>query len=744
MTVQERRDGRELTGQAPVPPHRAPAQGPAPALVPATIPVAAPQASPDPAERDFFNRDLSWLEFNRRVLHEATDERNPLLERVRFLQIFSTNLDEFFMKRVGTLQRLAALSQAKPTHDDLMPADQLKQIRRVMIQLILQHAECYRQQVEPALRASGIELLAWDELTESERDEAERYFRSSVFPILTPLAVDPGHPFPFISNLSVSLGVILQHPDRDRTENLFARIKIPEMLPRWIQLNRGAPGATRFRFFSLYDLIRHNLDDLFLGMQLVSVNLFRVTRSAEPEPDDDEADAAEDLRASVQEELRLRRFAPVVRLEHDGDFNPEMRQFLMHELELTGDDLYEAPLGLRFHDFRPVYELPVPKLSYAPWTPCVPPALADVDADFFGIIRGSDLLVHHPYESFNASVERFVNAAADDPKVLALKMTLYRTDEHSPFIPALIRAAESRKQVVCLVELKARFDEERNIILTQALEKAGVHVVYGVLGLKTHSKTTLVVRQEPEGIRCYAHIGSGNYHTQTARLYTDFGLFTSDPDITGDLVELFHHLTGRSLKRDYRKLLIAPANMRARFVEMIDREIDHARAGRPARIVAKMNSLEDRAVIRKLYEASGAGVEIDLLVRGLCCLRPQVPGKSERIRVISIIGRFLEHSRLFYFRNGAADPVDGAFFIGSADWMNRNLSARVEVVVPIEGRPQRERTWEILQIMLRDVRQAWDLLPDGAYAQRLPDPPDAAGTHQTLMEVTRQHASTIT
>jgi polyphosphate kinase len=737
MTVKAQPERRESPAAAPAATARA---QPAANAAPNAAPNAVPYAAPDVTERDFLNRDVSWLEFNRRVLHEAMDERAPLLERVRFFQIFTSNLDEFFMKRVGALQRLAGSTQVKPTHDGLLPAQQLKQIRPVILQLAQQHAACFREQLEPALRHNGIELLRWSELSGEERAETERYFRTNVFPILTPLAVDPGHPFPFISNLSVSLGVIVQHPDRDRTENLFARIKVPEMLPRWIRV--GEKTGSAYRFVSLYDVIRNNLDDLFLDMQLMNVTLFRVTRSAEPDLIDEDEDDAEDLRASVKEELRLRRFAPVVRLEHDGDFNAEMRQFLMHELDLAADELYEAQLGLSHHDLRPVYELPLPKLSYAPWVPCVPPALADDDADFFGVIRGSDLLVHHPYESFHASVERFVNAAADDPKVLAIKMTLYRTDEQSPFIPALIRAAESRKSVVCLVELKARFDEERNIILTQALEKAGVHVVYGMVGLKTHSKTTLVVRQEPDGIRCYAHVGTGNYHTQTARLYTDFGLFTSDPEITGDLVELFHHLTGRSIKRDYRKLLIAPANMRARFVELIDREIEHARAGRPARIIGKMNSLEDRTMIPKLYEASEAGVEIDLLIRGLCCLRPQVPGRSTRIRVTSIVGRFLEHSRMFYFQNGARDPVDGAFYIGSADWMYRNLSSRVEVVVPIESRPLRERCWEILQIMLRDRRQAWDLMPDGSYAQRIPDAPDAPGTHQILMDLTRQHTST--
>jgi len=586
-----------------------------------------PETSSELALDGYFNRDLSWLEFNRRVLHEAQDSRTPLLERVRFLQIFSTNLDEFFMKRMGTLHRLNAASRSTPTRDGLTPGQQLEAVRPVIHQLLQEQAACFHKQLRPLLVEAGIELLAWDELRNAERDEAEQYFLNNVFPILTPLAVDPGHPFPFISNQSVSLGVILLHPERP--ENLFARIKVPQTLPRWIALKTSSSSGsgTGHRFLSLYELIRHNLSNLFLDMKLVDASLFRVTRSAEGEGEE-ENDETEDLRESVEEELRQRRFAPVVRLEHNVAFNAELRQLLMQEMDLAGTDLYEVPLGLEFQDLRPIIELKLPNLSYPVWTPCVPPSLADSDTDFFTILRSSgDLMVHHPYESFNASVERFVSAAAADPKVLAIKMTLYRTDDESPFIHTLIRAAEARKEVVCLVELRARFDEERNIVLTRALEKAGVHVVYGVLGLKTHSKTTLVVRQEPDGIRCYAHVGTGNYHTQTSRQYTDLGLFTADPQITGDLIELFHYLTGRSLKKDYHKLLVAPVNMKQRFLELIDREIQHARAGRPGAIVAKMNSLEDRQIIDKLYEASGAGVEIDLIVRGFCCVRPGVPSR---------------------------------------------------------------------------------------------------------------------
>jgi polyphosphate kinase len=410
----------------------------------------------------------------------------------------------------------------------------------------------------------------------------------------------------------------------------------------------------------------------------------------------------------------------------------------MEELQLGDSDIYELQGELEYQDLRPIADLNLPKLRYEPWSPIVPLPLADDESDIFSTIRNADQLIHHPYESFSASVEKFIKSAASDPKVLAIKMTLYRTGDDSPFIHTLIHAAEAGKQVVCMVELKARFDEERNIQLAHELEKAGVHVVYGLVGLKTHTKIALVVREDADGMRSYAHIGTGNYHTQTAKLYTDLSLLTCDTDLTQDIVELFHYLTGRSLKRDYRKLLVAPVNMRERFHGMIQREIEHAKAGRPARIVAKFNQLEERKTIRLLYEASKAGVRVDLLVRGFCCLRPGVPGLSENIRVTSIIGRFLEHSRIFCFQNGQADPIDGEFYIGSADWMYRNLLNRVEVITPIQIRAHRERLWEILQIMLNDHRQAWDMQSDGTYIQRTPRGPEDIGTHQQLINLTRQ------
>ncbi|MDB5329389.1 MAG: polyphosphate kinase [Phycisphaerales bacterium] len=693
-----------------------------------SIPSAnAPSEAPQP---DFLNRDLSWLEFNRRVLHEALDDRTPLLERLRFLGIFTSNLDEFFMKRVGGLKRQVVAGVVSRSAEALVPSQALATIRQAVIPMLERQAQCYTDVLRPALAANGVHLLDWEQLTDAERDEANLYFRANVFPILTPLAVDPGIPFPFMSNLSTSLGVVLHHPDRH--ENLFARVKVPEVLPKWVQL--GATGSKPFRFVSLLEMIRHNLDDLFPDLAVVDVMPFRVTRNADIERDEEDA---EDLLELMEEELRQRRFAKVVRLEYGPNTNTWMLDFLMRELKLTAEDVYQLPAELDYDDLRPVSDLNLPALRYEPWTPVPPPALADEDADIFNVIRHGDVLFHLPYESFTASVQRFIETAAADPKVLAIKMTLYRTGDASPFIPTLIRAAEARKQVVCLVELKARFDEERNILLANALEKAGVHVVYGIVGLKAHAKACLVVRQDTDGIRSYAHIGTGNYNASTARLYTDLGLLTCDPQLTTDVVELFHYLTGRSLKRDYRKLLVAPVNMQSRFLEMIEREIAHKEAGRSAHIVGKMNALEERKVCQALYRASQAGVSIDLIVRGFCTLRPGVPGLSENIRVISIIGRFLEHSRIFYFRNGATNAEDGDFYIGSGDWMYRNLLARVEATAPLEQPKIKQRVWEILQVLLNDHRQAWDMKSDGSYVQRTPADPKEPGCQQFFMSQAR-------
>ncbi len=686
---------------------------------------------PDETPQEFFNRELSWIEFNTRVLHEALDERTPLLERVRFLGIFTSNLDEFFMKRVAGLKRQVAVGVQRRV-GGFTPQQQLAAIRDRVLPLLRRQADCYHKVILPLLEKQGVELLKWSDLTESERNFSTHYFRHQIFPVLTPLAVDPGLPFPFLSNLSLSLGVTLKHPERE--EKLFARIKVPKIFPQWILLSGSNLSEGPTRFISLMDMISYNLRDLFPDMEVVGIMPFRITRNADIERDEEDA---EDLLEMIAEELKQRRFAEVVRLEHGPDPDPWMLRFLMDELELTEADVYENPGWLDYTDLKPIVELPRPQLKYEPWVPVTPTGLQDDHENFFSILKHNDVLVHHPYESFGASVEKFLRVATEDRSVLAIKMTLYRTGDDSPFIPLLIRAAEAGKQVVVLIEVKARFDEERNIHWAHELENSGVHVVYGVVGLKTHAKIALVIRQEEHGPQCYVHIGTGNYHKDTAKLYTDLGLFTTKPAFTEDVVELFHFLTGRSLKRNYQKLSVAPVGMKERFLEMIKRETELAKAGRSGRIVAKCNSLEDVMVCRALYEASQAGVKIDLIIRGFCCLRPKVPGLSENIRVISVIGRFLEHSRIFYFQNGATDPLDGLFFMGSADWMYRNLLGRIEAVVPIEDRSGRERTWEILEVMMADRRCCWELNVDGSYTQLKPQNPDDKGTHEKLMQLTR-------
>jgi polyphosphate kinase len=669
----------------------------------------------------FLDRDLSWLEFNRRVLHEARDDRTPLLERLKFLAIFSSNLDEFIMKRIELLRR----------DDEVRPdaAALLAAIRERLIPMLREQAETFRLVVNE-LRPHGVCLLDWNELSVDQCGETTEYFLRNVFALLTPLAYDPAHPFPYLSNLSISLGVTLRN--RETGERCFARIKVPNLLPSWVPLRSRAPGQTE-AFVRLHDVLRHNLDAVFPGMEVLGTTLFRVTRDAEVELNED----APDLRQQVQEELKKRRFEPVVRLELERGADPWVRELLVTRFELSEPDVYELPGELDFTGLFSIAQLPRPELRDPSWTPIEPIALPDPEADLFAAIRAGDILVHHPYESFDSSVVRFIRTAADDPMVRSIKMTVYRVGDETPFVRSLIRAAEAGKQVLCLVEVRARFDEARNLRWAEELELVGAHVVYGVIGLKTHTKTALVVRQEPEGLRCYAHIGTGNYHVRTAKLYTDLGLFTCDPVLTEDLVYLFHYLTGYSLKRDYRKLLVSPVTMRPRFLELIAREIANHSAGRPARIIAKMNQLEDRPICEALGEASQAGLPVELIVRGFCCLPPGVPGHTENIRILSIIGRFLEHARIFYFANGSDDPLDGDFFIGSADWMHRNLSARVEAIAPVESKALKARLWEILEINLQDHRQAWAMQPDGSYRQRTP-PPDASGpakdgTQATLM-----------
>ena len=688
-----------------------------------------PRIKPGAENARFFNRDLSWLDFNYRVLHEALNPRIPLLERVNFLGIFAGNTDEFFMKRLGLLKHLAAAKPLETAPDGFTHDYQLSLVRQKLAELREMQQCIWEETLKPEMEKENICLRTYDQLDPQQRRQAADYFRTIVFPVLTPLAVDPGHPFPFISNLSVSIGVVLKQPGQP--ESLFARVKMPRLFPRWYRINM----EQTLILVSLESLIQGQLPMLFPGMEIIETSCFRVTRNAEVETDMEDSD---DLLEVVQEELRARRFAETVRVQIATGMSDEMRHYLQDGLEIHSEDLYEEPEPLGMADVMALALLERPALRLPPWKPICAPALANMEASVFAIIRQSDVLAHHPYESFDSSVERFILTAVRDPQVLAIKMTLYRTSGDSPFVTALARAAESGKQIAVLVELKARFDEESNIQWAQALENAGAHVVYGILGLKTHTKIALVVRQEDGVVRSYCHISTGNYNSRTAQLYTDLGLFTCREDICQDVVDLFAFLTGRSLKNDYRKLLVAPLQMRQRFRDLIQREMSHAAAGRPARVVAKMNALEDTEIIETLYKASAVGVKIDLIVRGFCCLRAGVPGLSENIRVISVIGRFLEHSRIFWFHNDGQDE----FFMGSADWMNRNLSHRVEAAVPIESPVLLAKVREVLEILLADNQQAWDLQPDGQWVQRQPavdQDPHPAQNRLMELAIQRQH-----
>ncbi|MEM7533355.1 MAG: polyphosphate kinase 1 [Chloroflexota bacterium] len=680
-----------------------------------------------------YNRELNWLDFNWRVLNEALDTRTPLLERLKFLAITSSNLDEFFSKRVGGLKRQKAAGIANLTLSGWTPERQLGLIAQAVRPMVETQSDCLINEILPALADEGVEIKSYDDLDATQKEKLRNYYHQEVYPILTPLAVDPGRPFPHLSTLSLSLGVTLQNPDTGDTH--FARIKVPENRPRWIPLkNSGQDNLNHF--VPLEEVITHNLDTLFPGMEIVAAYTFRVTRNADIARNEEEAD---DLLAMINEELRERAFAPVVRLEVAESMSEEMCQFLQTELNLDDDDIYRirGPLGLS--DCFSLMGMNLPHIKDAPWTPMTPPRLSGLDSrsrpsEIFSVIRQGDILVHHPYHSFATTTQQFIESAARDPQVLALKQTLYRTSDDSPVIDALIHAAANGKQVIVLVEVKARFDEARNIAWARTLEDAGCHVAYGLVGLKTHSKLSLVIREEDRTLRTYFHIGTGNYNAKTAGLYTDMGLLSCREDLGKDLMDLFNHLTGYSLRATYRKLLVAPVNMRQRFIELIEQEIAHAQVGEAGYIIAKMNGLEDPKLVRKLYEASQAGVRIDLIVRGNCRIRPGLSGISENIRVRSVIGRFLEHPRIFYFDNNGEPQC----LIGSADWMERNLSYRVEAVVPVEDKRLQQQILESMQVSLEDQRQAWDMLPDGRYQQAYPSADDdnvaAIGTQAAVLQ----------
>mgnify|MGYP005845329773 CR=1 FL=1 len=690
----------------------------------------------------YFNQELSWLDFNWRVLHLALDERTPLLERVRFVAITANNLDEFVQKRVGGLKRQEAAGVRVLSPDGRTPTEQLQLLRQAIGLMQQTLTETWEKILKPSLRAqAGIVICDYDDLSGTQKELLHHYFQSQIYPILTPLTVDPGHPFPFISNLSLSLAIILRNPEQGSTH--FARLKVPASQERFLPVPDTKRGQLPTCFVPVEQLIAHHAAELFPGLEIVGVHPFRITRNADVSRAEEEAT---DLIAMISKELRERRFAPVVRVEVAKAMPLNERQLLMRELELEPEDVAEVDGLLDLTGCFQLANLKLPELKYKPWNPVVPARLLSEGRtkdtqDIFAIIRQGDLLVHHPYDSFTASVQQLVEEAAADEQVLAIKQTLYRTSDESPIVNALIRAAEQGKQVAVLVEVKARFDEANNIEWARMLENSGVHVAYGLVGLKTHTKATLIVRKEDDGLRTYCHIGTGNYNPKTALLYTDLGLFTCAPEYGQDIVNLFHYLTGYALNQNYQKVMVAPHNMRSRFNELIDQEIEFQKKYGNGKIMAKMNALDDVKIIRKLYQASQAGVQIDLIIRGHTRLRPQLKGYSDNIRIISILGRFLEHDRIFYFHNND-QPLT---FIGSADWRGRNLNDRVELITPIEDPALQQRLIQILQDALSDNRLAWDLDAEGNYVLRCPESPDQERNfHEILMRQAAKRAKKAT
>ena len=699
-----------------------------------TKPVVAPEL--------YINRELSWIDFNHRVLAQALDEHTPLLEQAKFSAIFSNNLDEFFMVRVASLKSQLEAGVNTRSDDGLTPQEQLEAIHAKLRPLLELQQQHYRYSLKSHLAEYGVQLIDYLRLNEQQKAWADDYFKRSIFPVLTPLAVDPAHPFPFMSNLSLNVAALIRDPDTGNQQ--FARVKVPQkILPRFVQIPTDLCARIPTPCFTavpLEQLVAFNLQMLFPGMTVEGHYFFRVTRDADLELRDLEAD---DLMEALQEGLRKRRMGgEVVRLEVADEMPDEIVQVLMEGTDVDVEDLYRinGPLGL--DDLMSLIGIPLPQLRDTPYQGRTVPRLARAQrsrlADgsikqeefesIFRVIRHGDVLLHHPYDLFSTSVEEFLHQAAEDPLVLAIKMTLYRTSKDSPVVAALIRAAENGKQVMALVELKARFDEDNNIHWARELERSGVHVVYGVLGLKTHTKVLLVVRREKGILRSYVHLGTGNYNSKTSTLYTDIGLLTVDEDFGQDLVELFNYLTGFSKQQSFRKLLVAPVTLRRGMEDRIRREIDHAKAGRGGHLRAKMNSLVDPAIIALLYEASQAGVKIELIIRGMCCLRPGLAGVSETISVSSVIGRFLEHSRLFWFANGGESEL----LIGSADWMPRNLDRRVEAVAPVEDPRLKGHLEGLLQLYLDDSG-AWHMCSDGSFQQR---PLEGTGqmVQRTLMD----------
>ncbi len=664
----------------------------------------------------YLNRELSWLEFNQRVLAEAHDPRNRLLERVKFLAIAASNLDEFYTKRVGWLKQALAKDPRATTVDGRTIAEQMALVIDRCTEMHREIDLTWHDELAPVLAGAGVRIVRYQDLEQDARRRLRDYFVQAIFPVLTPLVVDPAHPFPFISSASLSLALNVRHPGTG--QDRFARIKVPGNRPRFVEAGDN-------RFVLLEDLIASHVDMLFPGMHITEWHALRVIRSAEMGSPGEEAD---DLLEVIESALRRRRLAEAVLLEVAGDLSANRRELLLEELQLESRDVYLSPGPLGLADLFQLASLPLHDLSDSPVAPATPTVFQGTfdAAAFFATLKERDVLVHHPYESFDATVVEFIEAAAEDPAVLAIKQTMYRTSPDSPILEALIEAAGRGKQVAVLVELTARFDEANNIEWARKLENAGVHVAYGLPELKIHSKICLVVREETNGVTMYAHIGTGNYNSRTARLYTDLGLFTSDPRICGDLVHIFNFLTGYGELNDTDVLLAAPANLRSGIAERIEREIHHAKAGRPARLIFKVNAVEDLETCKLLYRAAQAGVQVDLVVRGICRLRPGLPGLSERIRAVSIIGRFLEHSRVYYFENNG----EGEYFIGSADIMKRNLDERIEVLAPVRAPEHRKQLRELLELLLEDRRQGWRLHDaDWARDQAV----EAPGAHAELL-----------
>ncbi|MGI8591201.1 MAG: RNA degradosome polyphosphate kinase [Nakamurella sp.] len=653
-----------------------------------------------PADR-FYNRELSWLDFNERVLALAEDTDQPLLERAKFLAIFASNLDEFYMVRVAGLMRRRDMGLALASVDGLTQSEQLALISARTQELVERQGRCFADDVMPALAEAGIRIVRWNSIEDEDRTRLAEYFTEQVFPVLTPLAVDPAHPFPYISGLSLNMAIIVRDPETGAER--FARVKVPNNVDRFIRVRRGV-----LDFLPIEDLLAAHLAELFPGMEVLERQIFRVTRNADL---DVEEDRDEDLLQALERELARRRFGPPVRLEITDTTSERILDLLISELDVDPSDAVEVPGLLDLSSLWQLHGLDRPTLKDAPFVPATNPAFVEGEKpkSVFARLREGDVLLHHPYQSFATTVQRFIEQAAADPNVLAIKQTLYRTSGDSPIVDALISAAAAGKQVVALVEIKARFDEQANITWAKALERAGVHVVYGLVGLKTHCKTALVIRQEGNTLRRYCHIGTGNYNPKTARIYEDLGLLSADPDLGADLTDLFNVLTGYSRQTEYRNLLVAPHSIRTGIVDRIEREIDHLRAGKGGVVRLKMNSIVDEGVIDALYRASNAGVRIDLTVRGICALRAGIPGLSENITVRSIVGRFLEHSRIFYFGGGGQEE----YWIGSADMMHRNLDRRVEALVQITDKSATDKMAALLAAIARPDTRCWLLGPDG-------------------------------